>query len=72
MRVAGQRWKDFKTRLVRDFINKEHSKYTSPTQLYDFLTEEQWKKFKKERETEAFKVCIMSQFLFMFYTELKD
>lgn len=52
------RWKDFKSRLVREFINRKHPRYESPTQLYDFLTEAQWEKFVANRETEQFKVCL--------------
>ncbi|XP_019187832.1 PREDICTED: uncharacterized protein LOC109182188 isoform X2 [Ipomoea nil] len=55
LRVAGMRWKDFKARLVRNFIYKKHPRYESPTQLYDFLTDAQWEKFVANRETEQFK-----------------
>ncbi|XP_031090991.1 uncharacterized protein LOC115995988 [Ipomoea triloba] len=55
LRIAGLRWKDFKTRLVRDFINKKHHKYDSPTELYAFLDEEKWNIFLENHQTEEFK-----------------
>ncbi|XP_031106223.1 uncharacterized protein LOC116010864 [Ipomoea triloba] len=54
LRIAGLRWKDFKTRLVRDFINKKHHKYNSPVELYTFLDEEKWNTFVENHKTKEF------------------
>ncbi|XP_031090936.1 uncharacterized protein LOC115995928 [Ipomoea triloba] len=54
LRIAGLRWKDFKTRLVRDFINNKHHKYNSPIELYAFLDEEKWNIFLENHQTEEF------------------
>ena len=62
VRIAGLRWKDFKSRLVRDFIHKKHPKYNSPTELYDYLNEEQWDKFVENHKTEEFKVNLIIMF----------
>ncbi|GFP86135.1 vesicle transport v-snare 13 [Phtheirospermum japonicum] len=55
LKVVGVRWTAFKTRLVRDFIKKKHPKYDHPSQLYPSITEEKWKKFVSDHQSEKFK-----------------
>ncbi|XP_019163492.1 PREDICTED: uncharacterized protein LOC109159835 [Ipomoea nil] len=55
LKAAGKRWKDFKNRLVREYINKKHPRYASPTELYEYLNDEQWERFVASHTTEEFK-----------------
>ncbi|XP_019189863.1 PREDICTED: uncharacterized protein LOC109184322 [Ipomoea nil] len=55
LKIARTRWGDFKSRLLREFVHKKHQTYNSPTELYDFLSAEQWAKFVASRQSEEFK-----------------
>ncbi|XP_019156997.1 PREDICTED: uncharacterized protein LOC109153602 isoform X2 [Ipomoea nil] len=55
LKIASSRWKDFKSRLLREYVINKHPNYESPVQVYDYLTEEQWARFVAERESEQFK-----------------
>ncbi|XP_019179181.1 PREDICTED: uncharacterized protein LOC109174397 [Ipomoea nil] len=55
LKIASKRWKDFKSRLIREHYNNKHPLYESPAQLYDYLSVEQWEKFVAGRQTEEFK-----------------
>jgi hypothetical protein len=64
LKVAGVRWTAHKTKLVSDFITKKHPKYNHPSELYPSITEEQWKKFVDDHQTEEFKACSVLPFFF--------
>ncbi|XP_019156961.1 PREDICTED: uncharacterized protein LOC109153561 [Ipomoea nil] len=55
LKIASSRWKDFKSRLLREYVVNKHPNYESPVQVYDYLTEEQWARFVADRESEQFK-----------------
>ena len=53
------KWKDFKTKLVSGWITKTRKlpdDHKEPYETYDSITQAQWEIFKKNRETEEFKV----------------
>lgn len=44
-------WKDFKSRMVNKLFEGK-----DPCEKYDYITKEQWEKFRKAKETPEFKV----------------
>lgn len=57
------RWKDFKTKLVGGWITKTRKlpeDHNEPYEIYDSITQDQWELFKKNCETENFKVFFIN------------
>lgn len=59
LKIMGTRWRNFKTRLVTQFITSKYPTYDSQVQLYDYLSEKQWEKFKKNHESDDFKAQVV-------------
>ncbi|XP_019188856.1 PREDICTED: uncharacterized protein LOC109183092 [Ipomoea nil] len=55
LKIAAKRWRDFKSRLKREYIVNKHPKYESPAQFYEYVSEESWLKFVANCESEEFK-----------------
>ena len=73
LKTVGGRWKDFKTRLVSGWITKKRklpADRGEPYEYYDGITQAQWETFKKNHETEKFKVylfTIFESFIYQIY-----
>ena len=59
---VGKMWKDFKSRMVVKLIEGE-----DPCEKYDYITKEQWEKFKKAKETPEFKVTYLYNLVFLIF-----
>ncbi|KAK2364803.1 hypothetical protein QL285_089634 [Trifolium repens] len=55
IKYAGERWRDFKTRLTGDYITRPNPKLKPPYIRYKYITKDVWDNFVKSRETEEFK-----------------
>ena len=67
LRNVSERWKDFKTKLVSGWITKTRKLsegHSEPYEFYDGITQAQWETFKKNRETEEFKVLFLLKISF--------
>jgi hypothetical protein len=71
IRIAGERWRDFKGRLTKRYITNPEPDLVIPYLKYDYIKEEVWNEFVKSRDTPEFKVSMNYMFfvihnIFMF------
>lgn len=57
---AAKLWRDFKGKLTKNFLRAGKD----PSEVYHFISQEQWEIFRKKRESEEFKVKKGIKFLY--------